>query len=353
MSALEEPHLWGCCYADDDTPPLAAATIYWPGLPLGLPAWPEKQPLLTPYRTSASPRIAGVFDAGKDLLIGDVKTDVLLIDAVPLYPVLGRAQADTPAADQFTISGSLDGILPEMVLHAEWGLLGHEGAREWSGCYAREARLHLHEGLLALETSWIAAREHDMATDSVIMTTAAPSYRGNVAGAITPISSALYKVIGTRSAFVDLAWNSLDLDTYLLDIDVTIKNNVDVMHLANGVAYSTAINHRRQEFVVTAKFALPRDSTDDAEDLIDDLGDASIDSDLVLSVARRHANDYLKMTWTDAVLANFKREVIDLDAFAGQVLEATWIVRGNMSVVDRQVTSVGVAAPNASASYNL
>jgi len=340
--------------SDDDVPIAAADPIYYFGLPIGKVAWvsPKKIAQAVTYWLADNANPAGLVTKKIPVHAQAFGCNALPVDAVPFYLALGKATADTPSTDQFTIQGNISGNPPALIFHEENNLLSNEQAKEYATCRCTKLECNVVDGALNTKLEFLAEREYDMTNDNVVQLDNDPVMRGKGLSVNSAASTrGPYKIRGNSG--LSLTWNSKSLGKFVQEFSFSIENDVVGFLLADGNDYGVLFNRGKRTFSpVTFKFVVEPGGTNDLDDM-EALVDNSTKSDLVLKIPRRHANDYLQFTFKNAYLQQWNILPAPMSSEDLPLIEGVWHGVTDIEVVDAQVTSAGAADPNDDEDYEL
>jgi len=328
-------------YASDGSSPIGSADqIYQAGIMYGKFYANEfyKQLVASPYWLANNANPGGL--VMKKVSVTGIKFKCQPVDGIPFYLALGKVTADTPASDQFTIQGSTDGDVPELVFHKEnKHAPTNKQAYEFTGVKCKKLSANIEDGFLVTELEFIGEEMKDQANDNVVLNTTSPSFRGTSA----PVMP--YKILG--NPYISVTWNSQTLSNHVQSLSFSIENDIVAELIEDGNDHATVFNRGKRTYGEIMMTLL----VDTNLAVLDP--DTSTKSDLVVTIPRRHANDYLKFTFKNVALKKFEFKPVPDSDDRLPLVEAVWTGATDLEVVDRQVDSSGNAAPNADADYEL
>ena len=286
------------------------------------------------------------------------------VDGTPDYAGAGKATADTPVADQYTVEWSTDGTVPELILHIEDNYLDAEQAKELGPC--KVARIEYKGAEISgipdalfenITLSILCKRQYAMA-DSVVISTSKPKFRGIAQRNL--IDAGSYPTpycISPNPIGCTVSWNSETLGPFLRNYAFGWDNPVSAIIEEDGNDYPAFLlnNGRRIPTDVTVElFAQCDHDLDDTIEYCPNLDDSiGTSSDLVVKVPRRHANDFKQYTFENAYLKSFEKKVTTIAGTDVPLLVASFTAYTNFSLVDAQANSSGTATPNDNGDYEL
>ncbi|MBD3251657.1 hypothetical protein GF380_04375 [Candidatus Uhrbacteria bacterium] len=358
MAAGDHDYVFGWVYDSDDDVPIAAGdNIYRDGPILGdfFAGTMRLNYRYQQYWLANNANPAGITFKGYE--ISAVSYTHFCIDAVGFYCALGKVTADTPASDQFKIQGSVDGDVPSRIFHVEDNHLDANQAEEFEDVKVVEADIVIHKGALALTQRCNAENFSDMTNDSVVRQTGydPEQYRGT--NAPTSIPECLYRIANSS---MTLTWDSKSLGKYIKVEDQTIcgwMNPLELVHLDDGNPYPSIWLREKREFKpITFTFIVPPGDIGDLDNMRayaeEDTMSSKTQSDLVWKIPRRHSNDYIQITFKSVYLIGWNMTPAP-DSVDSIEITGTWSPPLDIEVIDRQVTSAGVADPNEDADYEV
>jgi hypothetical protein len=356
MAAGDLSYILAFVYASDDDVPIAAGDpIYYPGLPMGKVEFTH--PTATfhgkTYWTANSAQPAGLVPKKIDILDGEIGMGVFPVDAVPFYLALGGVPA--LSSNIFTLKGSTSGSVPSTIWHRENNEIVNEQAKEYKACKCRELALSLMDGDVFTRLNFLAETEYNMTSHSVVRQTGVPVLRGSVdTGTYKSPSSMLaygkypYPVHSNTNGH-SITWGGKTLP-YLQDVKFSIKNH-QIAKQYSAENWSVIQNKGKREFSeLNMTFAVKSAATNDLDDM-EALVQAKASSNLVWKVCRRHASDYLQLTFENAYLKSWTFSPTPMGEQYESVAIASWIGITDVEVKDASALANGNADPAAAADY--
>jgi hypothetical protein len=355
MTAGDLSYFLGWTYDSDDNVPIAAAnpTYYW-GLPFGKVDFthPVKVAEGKTYWAANSANPAGYIP--KEIwLPGEVAMNGMIIDGVPFYLALGGVP--TLAANVFTFRGSVTGAVPSVIWHRECNEILTERAKEYSVGKCTDLDLKLVDGDLAAALKFAVEREYNETSDSIVRQTNEPKLRGSVNTGTykTPAEMLTYLKfpypVHSNTKGHSIVWNAKTLP-YLRDVKFSIKN-AQVPRKYSASNWTTIQNKGKRTFseLVMTFCVKPAEANhlDDMEAYVD----SSTLGNLVWKISRRHANDFIQMTFEDAYLKSWEVLPTPQGQDYDSLMVGTWAGITDLEVVDASKTAADVADPLAAADY--
>lgn len=332
------PFVWAFGYAsDDETEPIS--NLYVEGIRKGTfyQAMPRKTWRIDQYWLANSANPGGFVEHGYE--IPAFSWDTWLVDAVPFYLALGRVSVAT-APDDYRINASPTGDVPRLVFHKEDNAGATDIYRNYRTAKIVKGELKILENMLAMRLTAVAERE---ISASVAQVSSFPPFRGSASPARP------YRVLGNEN--ITITWNTLNLGSYLQGLSTSWENPVGLHHLHDGNDYPTLfLDASARKFSPVVLDILQPPTGTVLSDLIGDV-DGTTTSDLVITIPRRHANDYLKITFSNALLGEVEILPHTQDAEGVPMARLTFPHYTDLQVLERQVTDAGVSDPNDAATY--
>ena len=198
----------------------------------------------------------------------------------------------------------------------------------------------------------IARRIYSHADDAnVLNSTTVPIKRGTTSPVLP------YKIKGNNVG-VTLAWNSITLSKCIEDFTSKVENDIENVLVEDNNAYPGLQNVNGQQKLSPVTFKLVQyhseAGTPNYLAALEPYVNASTYSDLVLKVCRRHASDYIQITWKNVYLKQFKPDVTPIsDGAAVHYVNALWSEPTDIIVVHSQYDTAGAAVEITDADYEV
>lgn len=342
MAAGDYPFIWAFGYlSDDSTEPID--TLYVEGIRKGkfFQSLPHKGIRLEPWYASTSANPAGYREKGYE--IAAFSWDTWLVDAVPLYLALGSAA--THATYDYEIQGSTDGDVPGLVFHKEDNSTSTDIYRNYRTAKITRGELKIVENMLAMRLTAVAEQE---ISASVAQVTSFPGFRGDNS------PSQPYRILGNTD--LTCVWDlgtDITMSSYIASFAISWENPLHLHHLDDGNDYpSLLVDEGVRKFSPLVVDIVQKPGADvDLDDFVS-RRDAQESGDLVIMIPRLHADDYLKLTFSDALLQDVQINPAPKDLDGVPTARLTFNVT-NVVADEHQATSSGVSNPNSADTYEL
>ncbi len=313
MDAGSEDWLLGFAYASDFTDfpgtKLVAADRKWhPGLIVGadVKAVPHTVMQSYPYWYANNANPAGV-NLGKSPVEGTFSFTTVMVDNIMSYLFLGKATADTPAANVWRVQASTDGSAPKLIAVVENNRLYANQARQFEEVRFVKGSIvtvpfKAQDGSIGMFLAWdcngIARREYTG--------TAQNTYTIDYRGEHSPEMG--YNIFGNSLTGFSFAWHGLDLTKWIVGIKSEVTNDIgNVLRMDNNLYAGLQANGGHRKFGKPVfKLLQKMSAAGDLDDLDSHVGNTL--SDITLKVPRRNADDYMTVTWKNCYLLDVQHE---------------------------------------------
>ena len=348
MTAGSIPYIIAFAYASDfasfpGTKLIAADRIWVPGFMRGDGmAGHPRQVLETSsyyYEDNANP--SGVI-LGKIPLDGTIKFTTDIVDGIPAYLLLGKATADTPAANSWRLQGSINGDVPKLIADVENNLMNDAAkcARQMEDVKCIKGVFHAKKGWLQMDMEFLARVEHLGQPRSTYL----PDLRG------THAPKVFYDIRGNSA--LTLTWHSLNLGKWLVDFNSAVENEIANYTQEDNVAYASVhhVGGRRKYSCPAFKFVQKEDSDLHLHDMHEHVNGSTM-SDLVLTVPRRHATDTAVIRWKNVYLKSWEFEPAPAENPGVKSINAIFSEPTDIEFDETLVTAAAAAEPNHAEDY--
>jgi len=343
MAAGEHGRLLAC-WIYGGTPPLGAgdAKYKW-----GLGDKVIKRPnamLRTEKRKAGNSALPNGYYTKKLEIWKEVfEIETMPIDAVPFYHGHGKAVAN----DDYDISLSPDGDVPDITIHLEDNHLSSDQAREWYEAKCIKCAVGFKENMLMVTNTYMPQREYDMSTDLVVRSTVAATRIGTNS-AVKGYSSSNH-----NNEYVwELNAGNKDLSSLFKEFSYVVQPDIVPVPEDDGNDYAASIQNRSEwnpgmDEGIEVSFTF---SMDDANTVIDDLramlgiGDVHA-NDAMTAKIYKNDTEYLKFSFENAILVGFRLSVEQASHVDGTpMIEAVFQQVQDITIAEKNDTTNPVGA---------
>jgi hypothetical protein len=354
---------FGFQYESDEDIPLGVGDLIYK---LGI--HPNEQPVEThpfkslmssPYWLSTSANPGGYFKKKIPVHLSMFSTKCLPVDATPFYNALGKVVKTAGPPVYYTVSGSVDGDVPNNILHLENNWLNGGYPREFQDvkcvsweCRPRHFKINDADAVyLEMSLSFIARRE---ITSSVVQLTNKPVFRGDYARDLVVAGGYPLPFHTMGNANLIVTWNANTLSSFLNDYSFGGQNPIGAILEEDGNDYAAVLlaKGKRKYEPLVMKF-LVQDGTNYCPNL---KGSENTSANLVFTIPRYYyeaaKGDFLQFTFVGAKLKYWN------DLPCGELGENVPMFEGAWDYTDIQVKylpcdSAGTNKPDEDGDYEL